>query len=195
LKGKFFIIKNMGRIDGKKYKVNKSGFSLVEILVVIMFIGIGLVGVLSFFSSSLRSNADAKNELIAAGLAQEGTELVRNIRDYNKLNGNSWYNNLFSNPTAGASLCDSVDYSSFDSSSPFFHKCYNGLGRTYVCLNGGGRYYQCTNGNLEKTDFSRTIGIVRNGDLNSGGSLSVTCTVTWNDRTTTAVDQLYSNSF
>jgi prepilin-type N-terminal cleavage/methylation domain-containing protein len=184
----------------KKYK--KNGFSLVEILVVIMFIGVGLVGVLSFFSSSLRSNADAKNELIAAGLAQEGVELARNIRDYNILSPDilrpNWWSYLYwwegpgpPPPAHDVSWCPHIDYRSLET-----HNCVASTDDIYYV---SGRYRHRKLIPLDpvssKTAFQRKLSIVRNGDLTAGGFLEVTCTVTWNDRTTTATDRLYENSY
>jgi prepilin-type N-terminal cleavage/methylation domain-containing protein len=161
-----------------KRKDQKNGFSLVEILVVIMFIGIGLVGVLSFFSSSMRSHNDAKNELIAAALAQEGAELVRNLADYKKLNGDSW--NTIKSSLA---TCVRIDYRSL-SGSP--HACNNGA-NSNVCFSSG-RYQQCNSGS---GDMQRTISISDGG----ANGLIIISQVVWNDRTTTATDRLYENSY
>ena len=64
-------------------------------LVVIFVLGVGLIGALSFFNINLNNQFEAKQELIAAGLAQEGADLVRNIVDYNYLNNKpTWYNEI-----------------------------------------------------------------------------------------------------
>jgi len=165
-------------------------------MVVVFVLGIGLIGALSFFNINLNNQFEAKNELIAAGLAQEGADLVRNLRDYNLLVGNSWYNNLYSSPNAGSSLCDAVDYSSLDPNSARFHKCYNGApSHDHICIGSDNLYYQCTNSDSAKTDFIRTVDITRNGNLDSGGYLEIVCTVSWNGRATTATDILYNNTF
>jgi len=157
-------------------------------LVVIVVISIGLVGALSFYNININNQFEARNELIAANLAQEGVELVRNIRDYNKLNpliSPKWYTNLFNN-TSNSNLCTAVDFNSLSSS----HQCSN-IG-TGVCVDGNSRYYQCASGN---TSFTRTILIEKQGDLDATGSyLKITCTVAWNGRTTIAKDILFNNS-
>jgi prepilin-type N-terminal cleavage/methylation domain-containing protein len=163
------------------------GFTLIEMMVVVFVVGIGLVGALSFFSININNQIEAKNELIAANLAQESADLVRNLRDYNILKGNNWYNGLCLN--TGSTTCDqcaAIDYKSVVSS----HVCTN---QTCVCLNSG-RYEQCGCAN-PSTDFVRTVSITRTGDLDSGGYITVESEVAWNGRETSASDVLYDNSF
>lgn len=174
----------------------KSGFTLIEIVITVFLVSVGLVGVLAFFSSSLTSQFDAKNEVIAAGLAQEATELVRNIVDYNYLNGASggWYDNLCKKnckTDKADNKCKAIDYTSLSD-----HKCEN---KVSICFDGS-RYYECPNsGNANETDFKRDIDIagenvngiseVLNGiDLDAGDCLNVVATVTWSDRTTKSTD-------
>ena len=167
------------------------GFTLVELLISVFLVSVGLVGVLSFFNSSLQSNFDAKNELVAAGLVQEGTELARNIIDYNYLNDDSWWKSLVVDSIASNSNCKSIDYSSVSS-----HDCIT-ADETQVCLDGDSRYLQgnssCTGMTL--TDYARTLDVAgqeTNGapgiDLENGDCLKTTSSITWNNRTTTAVD-------
>jgi prepilin-type N-terminal cleavage/methylation domain-containing protein len=166
----------------QKKKNFQKGFTLIEMLVVIVIVGIGLVGALSFFNINLSNQSEGKNELIAAGLAQEGADLVRNIRDYNTLNGNAWNLNL----DAGTCL---IDFNSVDSSTASVrHKC-SGAGPA-VCLDTSGRYYQCANGN---TIFTRTVTI----SSVDASSMKIECKVVWNNgsRTTSAVNYIYNNSF
>ena len=179
--------------------MKNKGFTLVEMLVTILLVSIGLIGVLAFFNTSLGSQFDAKNELIAAGLAQEGTELVRNIKDFNQLNSGSplnlkWYSNLWSANTGGASLCHEVDYNSLSGSN---RNCYNDVAHQYqyLCFDDNSRYSQCSNGSSGQTIFTRTITITISGDLDKGGSLTITSSVNWNNRQTKAVDILYGNNY
>jgi len=180
-----------------KYQIpnTKKGFTLIEMLVVIFILGIGLIGALSFFNINLNSQFEAKNELIAAGLAQEGADLVRNIKDYNQLNPSTrpkWYSNLFNN-TAHVSLCPAVDFNSLSGS----HQCSSA--GPFVCINSSLRYHQCSGGY-----FNRTVEISACDNSGCGGARSldtvgnymkVVVTVTWNGRTTTATDILYNNSY
>ncbi|MDD5397313.1 MAG: prepilin-type N-terminal cleavage/methylation domain-containing protein [Candidatus Moranbacteria bacterium] len=61
----------------------KKGFSLVEVLVSILVLSFGIVGISSLMMQNIKASVEAKNQIIAAELAQEGIELVRNMRDNN----------------------------------------------------------------------------------------------------------------
>lgn len=160
-----------------KIKNRKNGFSLIEVLIAVTFVGICMVGMLSFFSSSLKSNADAKNDLIAAALAQEGAELMRNLAEYKKLHDNASWTVV----KASLAACNGrIDYRSLLNA----HPC--NLGGNYICFSSG-RYQQCgTVGDIQR--------IVTISDQGSNG-LAVTSQVIWNGRTTTATDRLYENNY
>ena len=70
------------------------GFSLMEALLATFLLSVGIVAVLSLMASSLRSSMVARDQEIATLLAQEGVELVRNVRDNNWADGNDSFNNL-----------------------------------------------------------------------------------------------------
>lgn len=158
-----------------------TGFTLIEMLIVVFLIGVALVGVISFFNSSLQSNFEAKNELIAAGLAQEGAELVRNLAEYKKLNGGGW-----AAITSALDACGRIDYRSLSDS----HLCNNG-GNNYVCLSGG-RYQQCDSGT--GNGMQRTINVQRRVD-SDGDRLEIVSQVEWSGRITKATDRLYENEY
>lgn len=70
------------------------GFTLIEVMAAIMIISIGLIGSLTVISYNLRNISSQEKNIVAAGLAAEGIELVRNIRDTNWLLGLAWDNGL-----------------------------------------------------------------------------------------------------
>jgi type II secretory pathway pseudopilin PulG len=76
-------------IGRKRYKKlfgnSTTGFTLVEVLVAIFVVMIGIGGSYAFLQQNILNSAAVKNELVAAYLAQEGLEIVRNIRDSNFL--------------------------------------------------------------------------------------------------------------
>ena len=66
----------------KKTKSEK-GFSLAELVIVLGILTMGLLGIASLILQNMQVENLTKNYLIASVLAQEGVELVRNIRDEN----------------------------------------------------------------------------------------------------------------
>jgi prepilin-type N-terminal cleavage/methylation domain-containing protein len=175
----------------------EKGFSLIEMLIVITIIGIGLVGVVSFFNMNLTSQYEVKNEVIAAGLAQEGVELMRSARDYQLGAGAKSWSDITSSWVT-TTTCKTIDRWSFMAATPS-HDCYTAaLPNTKVCLNSANFYQQCGNaaystGEVD-TGMTRTISVAQ-GVPSCASCLKVTCSVTWNGRETKAVDTLYPNSY
>lgn len=59
----------------------KRGFSLVEVLFALVALSAGIVAIIMLMTTNIKTAVLAKNQVIAAELAQEGIELVRNIKD------------------------------------------------------------------------------------------------------------------
>lgn len=78
----------------KQATYNKRGFSLAEVIVAIFIITVGIIGVVSLMNSTISGVRVAKSQIIAANLAQEGLEIIRNIRDTNWQEDESWVNGL-----------------------------------------------------------------------------------------------------
>jgi type II secretory pathway pseudopilin PulG len=70
-----------------KIASHKKGFTLVEVLISLSVLIMVVVSATGLLVSSIRTNADNIDVIIAYGLAQEGLEAVRNIRDSNWLLG------------------------------------------------------------------------------------------------------------
>ncbi|MBU1292382.1 hypothetical protein KKH07_02845 [Patescibacteria group bacterium] len=60
-----------------------SGLSLIGVLIAIYITGMGLVSVLALANMSIKGSYLGETRLIASGLAQEGVEIVRDIRRSN----------------------------------------------------------------------------------------------------------------
>jgi len=73
------------------FKYNKKGFSLLGVIIATLITSIGLVSILSLAALSLRGASLSKTRLIASGLAQEGIEVVRGIRQSYEP-WDDWYN-------------------------------------------------------------------------------------------------------
>lgn len=61
----------------------KKGFSLVEVLFSLMILSIGILSASVLMTKNIRTSVNAKNQLIASELSQEGIELVKNLKDNN----------------------------------------------------------------------------------------------------------------
>jgi len=72
-----------------KLQTNK-GFTLIEVLVAVAIFSVGTAVSVNVISYSLGLSAKIKDRTIAAHLAQEGIELVKNIRDLNWLANNAY---------------------------------------------------------------------------------------------------------
>lgn len=64
-----------------KYHKQQSGLTIVEVLVTLGILSLVLTAVSGSILSSFDVAKTAQNSFIASGLAQEGMEIVRNIRD------------------------------------------------------------------------------------------------------------------
>lgn len=73
----------MKKVINKKMSkicMKKQGFSIIEVLISLTIMTLGLAAISTLMASSIRNSNDAKNQMIAAGLAQEAIELVRNFK-------------------------------------------------------------------------------------------------------------------
>ena len=62
-----------------------AGFTLIELVISIFILSVAIIGVANAFNVITILTSDSTNKITAAYLAQEGMEIVRNIRDTNWL--------------------------------------------------------------------------------------------------------------
>lgn len=77
-----------------KSNSEKNGFTLIEAMVALVLVTVALGPVFILATSSVNVSSRIEHNLIAANLAQEGIEVIRNIRDTNWLSGAAFDNNL-----------------------------------------------------------------------------------------------------
>jgi prepilin-type N-terminal cleavage/methylation domain-containing protein len=132
--------KNFKKNRRKAMFDSRQGFSLMEVMLVVFILGTTLTVFIQVISGSIRHSADSRDTIIAASLAQEGVELVKNIRD------NNWADKA--DGFLGTNIINSgsyaVNYNSLSLSNP-------GTGR----LKWNGSYYNTSDGT--DTKFSRRI--------------------------------------
>ncbi len=153
----------------RKYVImNKKGFTILEMTAVIFIVAFALVGILSFVAQNIKAQYINKNELIASMLAQEGIELIRNIRDTNWINNQTW-NQSFGVP--GYYIVDYVHGITSEAGPPLSSSLYD------LCLNANGFYIDNPSGGFcsTPTNFKRVITISNT----TTASTSVSCDVRW----------------
>src|SRR3989344_3926257 len=63
--------------------MKKNGFTIIELIITIAILSFGIIGVYGAFSPMVSLNSAIASKFTASQLAQEGFEVVRNIRDNN----------------------------------------------------------------------------------------------------------------
>jgi len=77
----------------KKIK-NKKGSFLVESIISVSLVVVGLLGIITFVTKSVVLNNSVRERFIAAGLAAEGIEIVKNIIDADSAQKLAWGTNI-----------------------------------------------------------------------------------------------------
>lgn len=77
----------------QKIPKNK-GFTIIELMAAILILSFGIILVYSVFSNIIILTNSVSSRLTAIYLAQEGMEIIRNIRDDNFINSKPWKNGL-----------------------------------------------------------------------------------------------------
>ncbi|MCX6795111.1 MAG: prepilin-type N-terminal cleavage/methylation domain-containing protein, partial [Candidatus Falkowbacteria bacterium] len=149
-----------------------SGFSLIEIMVIISIVLVGMIGVLSLLVQNIQAQSINKNRFIAYQLAQEGIEVTRALRD-----------NYAVNP--GLTFLSGYPYGSYRCSyeeSKGLAPLVGGTYETAVCINTGGYYDDylgCPDPTHPNTIFQRVVQLSSGTDNQGDTFMKVTSTVSW----------------
>jgi len=138
-------------------------FSLIEVMMAAFLMAVGLLATVSLLTIGVKKTSDNKYNLIASFLAQEGVELVRNIRDTNWLEGEETFSGI------GEGNCR-IDASSDDNLV-----CGTSAFELY---NGNSLIYKHSGNSQDKTRFSRKIIIANEA---SGEQKIITSVVVWGE--------------
>lgn len=149
-----------------KIKNRNCGFSLLETTVAVAILVAAVIGPLTLASSSIKSSSQAKNNLAAAGLAQEGVELMRNFRAKNVFEGSVW--------TAGMDSCFSASGCQIDAATLEIAAC--GASCSNLNFNQSSGLYSYGSG--APTIFIRTISI----EAISADEIKIKVLVAWQER-------------
>jgi len=142
------------------YIKKDSGFTLVELLITCFVVSSGIVASYLVIQDIFVDTFTVSSRLTAAYLAEEGIEIVRNIRDSNWVAGDFWATNLYRNQPSEFLGCDQTlmspgKYCEADYSQIIMTDIDDENPPTPLRLNGIYNYSAGTN-----TKFSRKIEII-----------------------------------
>ncbi len=163
----------MKTVKHKNYKINNSGFGLIEVVIGAAIISISLFGMVSMFSKSIQISREVGKKVQASFLLEEGVEAVRIMRD------SSWSNI--------SSLSNSTDYYLVFSNGSWATSTMN----TFI------------DGKFERKFVLSNVYRDSNDDIATSGTLDtgikkITVSVSWfgkNSTTTESVSAYLANLF
>ncbi len=170
------IIKKI-KLKTPRLKVSR-GFTLLEVVAAIFILTLGLGASFSLIQQTLAAASIVESKLTAVYLAQEGIEIIRNIRDTNwleqRIGMNSWDDGL-----TGCDPCCEGDYKTDTSPSLTLNnllQCdYDQL--HFLDINEDGFYSYATSGSFVQTKFKRKITIET-----EPGKVMISVEVEWMER-------------
>lgn len=155
----------------KKFK-NRAGFTIVELIITIFILSFSIFGVYNAFSTIIVLTHGASDRFIASYLAEEGLEVIRNIRDNNWISSQGWTSSLDTcQDGCQADYTTGTDLPGALSIIPWT----SGLGGIYLKINNNG-FYNYTSGT--DTKFKRKITIT----FLSNYIMKVSVQVTWDEK-------------
>ena len=146
-------------------KVQNRGFTLIELVISIFILVVAIVGVYNSFSTVVVLTTGASSRLTASYLAQEGIEIVRNIRDNNWLKMGEYPETIWADGLLDCEYGCEADYRTgtlMDSGSGLSAFISDG---NYLNINSDNGFYSYDSvGIFSPTKFKRKITIVPQGE-------------------------------
>lgn len=164
-------MKNKEKLISDRH-ISKQGFTLVEVVLVMTITAIVFLAVYMLYANTVKYDVETRYEIIASNLAQEGVEMLRNMRDEEQLANNTIDNAFVTTP------CQPF----FDSNGS--SDCGNAR-RLEMEFVAGSRYRNCLVGGCgagQQTPFERRCEIRdKVSDPVSGDcvQLTIECVVSW----------------
>ncbi|MDD5651926.1 MAG: hypothetical protein PHX98_00825 [Candidatus Moranbacteria bacterium] len=159
-------------IFNKNKKINKgkkSGFSIGEVMLAVFILGITLTALISLYVTGINELIDERDSVVASLLAQEGVELMRNVRDNNWVDTSS-PDSFDGIGSAGSTETCTID---IDDNNPF---C---TGSDYSLYYSSDFY---THNGGDNTEFKRKIIISDPDASGSDEERKVISIATWNNK-------------
>lgn len=166
----------------RRIKNEKAGFTIIETLVSLAIFASSILGLIVITSQGAADTNYAKNKLVASYLAQEGIEMVRNMRDSSSLAGNSWQATWQDNAAYQLSSCYATGAGSgcdIDPSTLAIAPCstasQSGCAPLRYDLSTGMYRLNASNPSVPESPFSRLITV---RDI-SPNEVAITSTIYW----------------
>lgn len=165
------------------YVKPERGFTLIETLIAILVLTLSIVGPFEVVQGVLNSAYNARDQLTGAGLAQEGMEYVREVRDSNYLNNTkngagvsslNGFGSVGGNPDCYTHGCK-VDPSA---QTPTIVDCGSTSCAAFPLYFDSGTYRYNQQNTGTKTIFTRTVQLSK-PNLADPTEILVTVTVDW----------------
>lgn len=165
------------------------GFTLIEVLTAMFIMMIGVIGVMGLITRTVVFNSSVNSQLVASYLAQEGLEIVRNMRDANFLKKHKGEDVVWNAGLTGCPVGCEIDYNDITySANPATSTEYGPFQNRLLKLNSG--FYAYDAGT--DTVFKRKITI----NSATADVLKVWVDVSWQDkgntRTVRGATELYN---
>ncbi|MDE1874962.1 MAG: type II secretion system protein [Patescibacteria group bacterium] len=153
-------------------------FTLVETMVAISILSLAVTGPLIIAQKGIDSAIYAKDQITAEYLAQEAVEYIRNARDTNRIQGNSWLSGLSSCLVVSGSEQCTIDarYPDFTSGGAVT-SCPGGTCPAISFDSSSGLYGYAAGGTWSPTKFTRSVSIDNRA---SAKEAAISVTISWN---------------
>ena len=73
-----------------KNNVLNKGYTLIEVVIALTITSIAFIAIYALFAKSMQADAESRYEIVAAALAQEGIEIIKNKREKNEMDWAMW---------------------------------------------------------------------------------------------------------
>lgn len=178
----------------KKKFYSGRGFTIVEVLIATTIVGTVLAGLMALLGGAVKSSSQVNNALVASMLAQEGIELIINIRDTNWVEAVA-YDDGLGHSSAFKQQAGIINY---NENAITYIQSNNILDGAGTCqANDIDSLFQCTGTKLylnpsgfythsiavNETPYRRAIQVIRESDSLSRPRLKVISTVRWGEPT------------
>jgi len=151
----------------------KNGFSLLGVIIAVFIFSVGLVGISALANYSIGVANSSKMSIIAAGLAQEGIEKIRDIRQMNA----NWDNWEWYDGTLSGTKYYQVQYD--DDEERFNNSKIDSLDDAiFLRFNLATGIYSYDLVGTEETSYTRTLTLTKRPE----GEISVIVEVKWQDK-------------